>query len=326
MNLFNKLIQFIVSIFNKRQTDDGLRVDVVIDDNSEIINNDEAESNECDEESEIERVQELTKDEVKEDTVAVQDTVVSEEKNIVSEDLGKDAETEEDEKQEELFTCSKDLVDKFDDVVVFLCPGHCKSTPGKHAPDKSIYEWMYAREIVKMIEDEFDRLGVQHWNVHPEDDWVDSAHSNDSKDLALRAQRVNAKYKELKAKGKTAFMLEIHLNAAGNGQWWYKATGWEAYTTKGQNNSDKLAECLYDAADEILKPLGKKYRTDLSDGDRDKESNFYLIKNANCVCSLTENFFQDGETDIVFLKSEEGKNAIRNIHVRGALNYIERYC
>jgi N-acetylmuramoyl-L-alanine amidase len=49
-------------------------------------------------------------------------------------------------------------------------------------------------------------------------------------------------------------MLSVHVNAAGNGSW-MNATGWSAWTTKGQNNSDKLADCLYDAAEELLKPL-----------------------------------------------------------------------
>ena len=65
-------------------------------------------------------------------------------------------------------------------------------------------------------------------------------------------------------------MLSVHVNAAGNGDW-YNATGWSAWTTKGQNNSDKLADCLYEAAEELLKPLGKKLRYDMTDGDKDFE-------------------------------------------------------
>jgi N-acetylmuramoyl-L-alanine amidase len=83
------------------------------------------------------------------------------------------------------------------------------------------------------------------------------------------------------------------------------ATGWSAWTTKGQNNSDKLANCLYEAADEILKPINKKVRTDLSDNDKDYEANFYIIKNVNCVAVLTENFFMDNKKDILWLLTEE---------------------
>lgn len=214
---------------------------------------------------------------------------------------------------------------KYDKIVIFLTPGHTKYTPGKHSPDKSLYEWKYNRIILSMIEDELDKLGIQHWNSHPEDGWVDNNHQNDSKDLILRVQRINSKYTSVKKEGKTAIMLSIHVNAAGNGITWKNATGWSAWTTKGQNNSDKLANCLYDAAEEILKPLNKKIRADKSDGDRDYESNFYVIKNSNCVCALTENFFMDSKQDCEWLLSDEGKRTVTSIHIEGIKKYIEKY-
>lgn len=96
-------------------------------------------------------------------------------------------------------------------------------------------------------------------------------------------------------------MLSVHVNAAGNGGW-YNATGWSAYTTIGKTNSDNLAECLYDAAEEVL--IDKKIRTDKSDGDRDIESDFYVIKHSKCPAVLTENFFMDSKSDKEYLLSE----------------------
>lgn len=234
-------------------------------------------------------------------------------------------ETAEDEKLDEDITLSSSANSKYSNVVVFLDNGHTKSTPGKCSPDKSLYEWKYNREIVCEIENELDKLGIEHWNTHKEDDWVDSAHATDSKDLVLRVTRINSKYTEVKNKGKKAFMISVHVNAAGNGDW-YNATGWCTYTTRGQNNSDKLADCLYDAAEEVLIPLGKKLRTDKTDGDRDQESDFYIIKKANCVCTLSENFFMDCKTDCEWLLSEEGRKAIVKLHIEGIKKYIERYC
>ena len=176
-----------------------------------------------------------------------------------------------------------------------------------------------------MIESELDKLGIEHWNSHPEDSWADSSHNTDSKDLVLRCQRINKKYTEVRANNKKAFMISVHVNAAGSGDW-YNATRWSAYTTKGQNNSDKLADCLYDAAEEIMVPLGKKLGTDKSDGDRDNESNFYIIKYSNCVCALTENFFMDNKDDVDFLLSDKGKEAIVKVHIEGIKKYIEKYC
>ena len=213
---------------------------------------------------------------------------------------------------------------KYDKIVVFLTPGHTNKTPGKHSPDKRLLEWKYNRMIVERIEKKLDELGIEHWNSHPENSWVDKFHTTDNKDLQLRVYRINKKYEEVKRQGKTAIMLSIHVNAAGQGEW-YNATGWSAWTTRGQNNSDKLADCLYEAAEELLKPLGKKLRYDLSDGDKDYESNFYVIKHVNCVAALTENFFMDNMEDVDWLLSKTGQEYISLVHVEGIKKYIEKY-
>lgn len=213
---------------------------------------------------------------------------------------------------------------KYDKIVIFLTPGHTNKTPGKHSPDKRLLEWKYNRMIVERIEKKLDELGIEHWNSHPENSWVDKFHTTDNKDLQLRVYRINKKYEEVKRQGKTAIMLSIHVNAAGQGEW-YNATGWSAWTTRGQNNSDKLADCLYEAAEELLKPLGKKLRYDLSDGDKDYESNFYVIKHVNCVAALTENFFMDNIEDVDWLLSKVGQEYIALVHVEGIKKYIEKY-
>ncbi|MDQ9823580.1 hypothetical protein RFZ44_09590, partial [Acinetobacter sp. 163] len=68
-------------------------------------------------------------------------------------------------------------------------------------------------------------------------------------------------------------------------------TGWEAYTTPGDTDADLLASCLYEEATKVFgarTPL-LKVRTDLTDGDPDKEANFYLLKKTSCPAVLTEN-------------------------------------
>ena len=209
-------------------------------------------------------------------------------------------------------------------VCVLLDPGHVRQTPGKRSPDGRLLEYQYTREILFRIQEELMKLGIDSWNTHPEDDFVNSKYDNDSRDLVLRVSRINAKYKSLKAEGKSAILLSIHVNAAGNGGW-YNATGWSAYTTKGVTNSDKLSECLYEAAEEVLVLQDKKIRKDFSDGDCDYESDFYVIKKSNCPAILTENFFMDSKKDIEYLLSEQGKSDIVNIHVKGVLKYIKNF-
>ena len=79
------------------------------------------------------------------------------------------------------------------------------------------------------------------------------------------------------------------MNAAGNDGKWHNATGWEAYTSVGVTSSDRLAESLYKAAKKNL--IGKKLRVEQTDGDQDKEYNFYILKHTLCPAVLTENFF-----------------------------------
>ena len=157
--------------------------------------------------------------------------------------------------------------------------------------------------------------------MHPENTTLNGS---ESKDLIVRANRANARYKENKAKGITTILISIHVNAAGNGTSWMNATGWSAWTSVGQTGGDKLTDALYDAAEEYLNPLELRVRTDMSDKDRDYESNFYILKKTNCPACLVENFFMDSKTDIDLLKSDFGKGVCANIIAKGVLNYCSK--
>ena len=299
MNIFQKIKEFFNKIFNKHSEPVQVNEESIIETPTII--------------KETTDTIEAKKPIIDVDNTNVSDLITEEKRNII-------------ENKENITETNLSFKNpKYDKIVIFLTPGHTKYTPGKHSPDKTLYEWKYNREILSMIEKDLDKLGIQHWNSHPEDGWIDSNHKTDSKDIVLRVQRINSKYISIKKEKKTAMMLSIHVNAAGSGVSWKNATGWSAWTTKGQNNSDKLADCLYDAAEEILKPLNKKIRTEKTDGDRDYESNFYVIKNSNCVSVLTENFFMDSKQDCEWLLSDEGKNAITKIHIEGIKKYIEKY-
>lgn len=115
-------------------------------------------------------------------------------------------------------------------------------------------------------------------------------------------------------------LISIHINAAGNGSKWTNATGWSVYTCKGQTASDHLADCLCQAA--IKNFPGRRIRTDYSDGDHDREENFYILRHSLCPAVLTENFFMDG-LDFEFLQSKACKQAIVDTHIEGIIEYIE---
>ena len=121
---------------------------------------------------------------------------------------------------------------------------------------------------------------------------------------------------------KNVLYVSIHVNAAGGDSKWRNATGFAIYTSPGKTKSDDLATCIWNEAERILTPLGKKLRKDMSDGDPDYEENFYVLKKTSCPAVLTENFFQDCQSDVEWLSSEEGKETVVEYHLRGILRYL----
>ena len=192
---------------------------------------------------------------------------------------------------------------------ILIDNGQGHNTPGKRSPDGKFREYAYNREIAKRIVADLIDRGYDAELLVPEDNDIS---------LEERVRRVNAL---CSAHGKSnVILVSVHVNAAGNGSKWTNATGWSVYTCKGQTASDKLAECLCEAA--IKNFPGKRIRTDYSDGDSDWEENFYILRHTMCPAVLTENFFMDG-LDLEFLQSKTGKQAIVDTHVEGIIEYIE---
>jgi len=194
--------------------------------------------------------------------------------------------------------------------------GHGKETPGKRSPllpdGRRLLEWEFTRAVAKRCVELAPQYGLNVVILVPEDS-----------DIALseRAARAN---RYMKAhRNERCVLLSIHGNAAGNGNSWMTARGWEAWTTVGKTNSDKLAEQLYNNARFVF--MGStKIRTDNSDGDQDKESNFTVIYKAAMPAVLTENFFYDNMEDCEFMLSEKGIDLIAKVHLAGARDYFEK--
>lgn len=207
-------------------------------------------------------------------------------------------------------------------MIVLIDNGHGVNTPGKRSPDGRLREYKYAREIANRVVDRMKGCGVDARRIVTEEEDIS---------LGERCRRVNAVCKEYGAKN--VLLVSIHVNAAGNGKW-MNARGWSAYTSVGQTGGDKLADCLYEAAELYLGDYAKTFtadetaahqkaiRKDTSDGDPDIEASFYILKHTSCAAVLTENMFQDNKKDVAYLLSEDGRDAIVNIHCCGIEQYI----
>ena len=194
-------------------------------------------------------------------------------------------------------------------IKILIDNGHGVNTPGKRSPDGRFREYAWAREIARAIVADCKDLGYDAELLVPEEYDVC---------LSARCYRANCWCERLGKRN--VLLVSIHVNAAGKGDRWYNATGWSAYTCKGQTRSDKLADSLYKQAGLWLP--GHRLRMDYSDGDPDIESDFAILKKTACPAVLTENGFQDCEESLLFLESNEGKEAIIGLHVDGILDFI----
>ena len=192
---------------------------------------------------------------------------------------------------------------------IFIDNGHGLMTAGKRSPDGQFREPFYNREIARRVVSDLLDRGYDAELLVPEDDDIS---------LAERVRRINAACFLLGKRN--VILVSIHVNAAGNGSKWLNATGWSVYTCKGQTESDKLAECLCQAA--IKNFPGHRIRTDISDGDLDWEEGFYILRKSLCVAVLTENFFMDSRSDLEYLQSRAGKQAMVDTHVEGIIEYL----
>ena len=201
------------------------------------------------------------------------------------------------------------IIKRKKNMKILIDNGHGEDTNGKRSPDGNLREYLYTREIADAVVKELCNLGYDAERIVTE--------LNDI-NLKERVKRVNKCCEEVGANN--VLFISIHCNAASNGEW-TNARGWSAYTTKGETQSDILAEHLYDEAEKQF--VGQKIRYDKQDKDRDWEENFYVIYHTKCPSVLTENFFMDNKNDVAFFMSKEGKQAVINTHVYGIINYIK---
>lgn len=199
---------------------------------------------------------------------------------------------------------------------ILINRAHTNDTPGKCSPDNKFREWVYSGEICKAIVDELRGYGFDAQVIEQK------TYYGPGKGLQQVTDDVNKICAQVGAGN--VILVSVHVNASSNGKW-SSATGWSAYTTPGVTKADTLANDLYWAAELTLKPKGKEFRTDYSDGDPDLEERFYILKHTDCPAVLTENFFQDNKKDVAYLTSEEGKADLVKVHVDGILAYLQNH-
>ena len=189
---------------------------------------------------------------------------------------------------------------------ILIESGHGKETPGKCSPNGVFKEWAWNKSCAFITVETLQSKGYDVEFINPEE-----------KDTSLskRVERIN-KF------GKDAILVSIHCNAAGNGKTWMDARGWSIWTSDGKTKSDEIATHIFNAAKE---KWGKnRVRKDMSDGDVDYESNFYILRKSICPAVLVENFFMDNKEDYEYLCSPDSIYECSDVIVKGIENYLNK--
>lgn len=187
-------------------------------------------------------------------------------------------------------------------MIVLLDNGHgglingTYQTPGKRSPiwndGSQLFEGEFNRAIVNGIIEDLTRLRIPYVNI-----------ASEYRDVTLetRVNRAN------KYGSRNCFYLSVHSNAGGG-------HGSEVYTSSGSTKSDQIATIF---GEEFKREFpNRRLRTDFSDGDLDKEKNFYVLKNTKMPAILTENFFMDNEEECKsLLMTRDGRAKIIKYHV-----------
>lgn len=193
-------------------------------------------------------------------------------------------------------------------IIFLLDPGHGgvidgkPQTAGKRSPDWEkgiLYEGVSNRDLVERILKLCKKDCITAINLVPE--LIDVS-------LAERVRRAN--------KYKNAIYISIHSDAFHK----ESANGFSAYTYYGQTKSDKVAELIYKEA----KKAKLNLRVDNTDGDLDKEADFYVLRNTKMPAVLVENLFMTNKKDYATLNDEKGRDKLAKITFN-AIKQISTY-
>lgn len=170
-----------------------------------------------------------------------------------------------------------------------------------------IYEGVFNRTIVQAVSVKLTQLGINHLIVSHE--YLDMG-------LAYRVDQANWYHRNYKR----GVFISSHANASPQ----HNARGLEVYTSRGRTKADSLATLYWDNAKELL-GTRVNFRADRSDGDNDKEANFYVLKNTAMPAILIEHLFFDNYQDAILMMDDAMVERFAEAQVRTVIEYMNRY-
>ncbi len=208
------------------------------------------------------------------------------------------------------------------DRCVFLDAGHggldaegnYTTAPGKmyrhrqggFHDDGWFYEGVWNRRLSRKVAEKLQNLGVPVvWLSH---DYLDLS-------LQYRVDKANWYHRNFRE----GILISNHANASLS----HRGRGFEVYTTQGETGADPLAELHWNNVNDLL---GDRInmRSDESDGDHDKEVNFFILKKTVMPAMLVEHLFFDNYEDAQLLMDEEVVELFAEAQVRTVIQHFRR--
>lgn len=162
----------------------------------------------------------------------------------------------------------------------------------------TIYEGVFNRQVITMVKEIMKGKEMKY---------IDVVNSEYDIPLSERVQKANQFYVGDKRCG----YFSMHGNAANS-----KAHGIEIFTSKGETTSDKYATIIMES---IMKEFPEeKFRLDTwSDGDIDKEANYYVLRKTAMPAVLLEMWFFDNRQDAEKMDNPIMRRRVADAIVKG---------
>jgi len=148
----------------------------------------------------------------------------------------------------------------------------------------------------RLVRDEIIQLLVRSQGMR----WKIINHGHEDMPLINRTAYAN----RLQSQHGDCVYLSIHGNAHTVEN---VGKGFEVYTSKGETESDKIADVWLDE-------MGLKFPGKVDRGEKDR--NFWVLRNTSCPSILTESFFMNTLEDAKIMSSIEGIKRVALAHFR----------
>ncbi len=207
-----------------------------------------------------------------------------------------------------------------DNICVYLDAGHggrnargeYVTAPGKmfrHARGEFhssgyFYEGVWNRALLDLVRKKLDLQGITY---------VMLSHAYLDLPLSYRVDVANWHHRNYRP----GILLSTHANASNS----HRARGFELYTTPGLTGADRLADIHWRNVQQLL---GSRItmRTDKSDGDHDREANFFILRRTLMPAVLIEHLFFDNYEDALLLMDDEVMEYFAEAQVRTIIEYF----